>query len=175
MSEAAADLLVIGRITGPYGIKGWVKIHSFTEPMDNLLGYDGCRLLHRGKSQPMLIEEGKRHGKGLIARLREVDDRNAAEALKGVEIAVPREVLPALQADEYYWHQLEGLSVQCQGESLGRVSHLMETGSNDVLVVRPSEGSRDDRERLIPWLQGSVVKSVDIEAGTIDVDWDPEF
>ncbi len=175
MSEAAPDLLVIGRITGPFGIKGWVKIHSYTEPMENLLGYGNCQFGRKGEFQPLQLEEGRPHGKGLVARLRNVDDRNAAEALKGCEIVVPRAALPALQNDEYYWHQLEGLAVNCNGELLGRVNQMMETGANDVLVVKPCEGSRDDRERLIPWLRGSVVTAVDVKAGTIEVDWDPEF
>jgi 16S rRNA processing protein RimM len=175
MSEAAPDLLVIGRITGPFGIKGWVKIHSYTEPMANLLGYGNCQFGREGVFQPLQLEEGRPHGKGLVARLRNVDDRNAAEALKGYEIVVPRAALPDLQGDEYYWHQLEGLTVSCKGELLGRVDQLLETGANDVLVVKPCEGSRDKRERLIPWLMESVVTAVDVKAGTIEVIWDLEF
>ncbi len=83
--------------------------------------------------------------------------------------------LPALAQGEYYWHQLEGLSVVAAGEMLGQVDHLLATGANDVLVVKPCDGSRDDRERLIPWLLESVVMNVDLCEGRIEVDWDPEF
>ncbi len=175
MGEAATKLLVIGKITGAYGIKGWVKIHSFTDPMNNLLGYDNCQVGRKGQYQPLQLEEGRPHGKGLIARLRDVGDRNAAEALRGYEIAVAADSLLTLDEEEFYWHQLEGLQVLCNGELLGRVDHLMSTGSNDVLVVKACEGSRDDRERLIPWLRDDVVKVIDLEADRLEVDWDPEF
>ena len=99
MSEAAPDLLIIGRITGAYGIKGWVKIHSYTEPMENLLGYSNCQFGRKGEFQSLQLEEAKLHGKGIVARLQNVDDRNEAEMLKGCEIVVPRETLPELQND----------------------------------------------------------------------------
>ncbi len=175
MSDATSGLLVIGRIGGSYGIKGWVKIHSYTEPRENLLSYSHCQFNDRGVWQTLQIEEGRQHGKGLVARLHSVDDRNAAAALKGCEIAVPAVALPGLQNDEFYWHQLEGLHVRYGGELLGRVDHLLETGSNDVLVVKPCEGSRDNRERLIPWIMGQVVTLVNLAEADIEVDWDPEF
>ena len=170
-----ADPLVIGRINGVYGIKGWVRIHSYTEPEENLLGYKNCKIRRGSQWQDIEFDAGRRQGKGLIAHIAGVDTRNDAEALKGELIAVQVEELPSLDEDEFYWHQLEGLSVLSAGALLGRVDHLLATGSNDVLVVKPSEGSIDKQERLIPWLMGSVVKKVDIAAGEIDVDWDPEF
>ena len=175
MSEAGSDHLVIGRIGGVYGVRGWVRIHSYTEPMENLLGYEDFKIRRRGQWQPIVIDAGKRHGKGLIAHLEGVDDRSAAEKLRGSEIGVPRSILPELGEGDYYWHQLEGAEVWAAGELLGRIDHLLETGSNDVMVVRPCEGSRDDRERLVPWLPDSVVENIDTEAGRIEVNWDPEF
>ena len=86
-----------------------------------------------------------------------------------------RSELPALGQGEYYWHQLQGLRVESRGSCLGQVDHLLETGANDVLVVKPCEGSIDSRERLVPWVQGQYVIAVDLEAGVIEVDWDPEF
>jgi len=173
VSESAN--LVIGRISGVYGIKGWVRIRSFTEPQENLLGYGNWKIWRRNSWEPVSIDAGKRQGKGLIAHIEGVDDRNEAEALKGCDIAVPATELPVLDNEEYYWHQLQGLSVVGNGELLGRVDHLLETGANNVLVVVPCEGSRDERERLIPWLKPEVIKAVDLQAQTIEVDWDPEF
>jgi 16S rRNA processing protein RimM len=177
LSDAVDQEIVIGRIGGVYGVKGWVKIHSFTEPAENLLCYRGWKIRRRDRDpwESIDIDEGRRHGKGLIAHVAGIDDRDAAEALKGCEIAVPRIELPPLEGDEYYWHQLEGLEVVCGDVLLGRVDHLLETGANDVLVVRGTADSIDDRERLIPWIRGQVVKRVDIDAGRIDVEWDPEF
>jgi 16S rRNA processing protein RimM len=167
--------LIVGRISGVYGIKGWVKIHSFTEPNDNLFGYRDWKIRRGDSWQDIEFDSGREHGKGLIAHIVGIDDRNAAELLKGCDIAVPRAQLPALEQGEYYWHQLEGLAVYSAGQCLGRVDHLLETGANDVLMVKPCEGSIDSRERLIPWVQGQYVKQVDLEAETIEVDWDPEF
>ncbi|MEP5763077.1 MAG: ribosome maturation factor RimM [Halieaceae bacterium] len=175
MGDVDPEDLVIGRISGVYGIKGWVRIHSFTEPVENLLSYRDWKVRRRGQWKSIVIDDGKRHGKGLVAHIEGVDDRDEAAALKGLDIAVPRSLLPALQDEEYYWHQLEGLSVMCGGELLGRVDHLIETGANDVLVVKPCTGSRDEQERLLPWLLGTVVTLVDLQKQVIEVDWDPEF
>ncbi|MCZ6828169.1 MAG: ribosome maturation factor RimM [Gammaproteobacteria bacterium] len=175
MSDADTKPLVIGRIRGVYGVKGWLKIHSYTEPMDNLLQYEKCQIKRRHGWEAVVIDAGKRHGKGLVAHIEGVDDRAQAEALKDCEIAIPLNVLPELAGEDYYWHQLEGLSVFSGDELLGRVDHMVDTGANDVLVVKPCEGSRDQRERLIPWLREAVIRRVDIASGSIEVDWDPEF
>ena len=175
MSEADTTSLVIGRIGGVFGIKGWLKIRSYTEPMENLLQYDNCQVKGRHGWESIVIDAGKPHGKGLVAHIKGIDDRDAAEVLKGCDIRVPRSELPDLAETEFYWHQLEGLSVVCGSELLGRVDHLLDTGANDVLVVTPCKGSRDQRERLIPWLRDSVVLGVDLVEATIEVNWDPEF
>ena len=167
--------LVIGRIVGVYGVRGWVRIQSFTEPEENLLDYGNCIIGRDGGLTPLRIDAGHRHGRGLVAHIEGVDDRDRAAALKGSDISIPATNLPELQQSEYYWHQLEGLAVYNAGALLGRVDHLMATGANDVLVVRACEGSIDRRERLIPWLQGDVVRSVDLAAGRVEVAWDPEF
>ena len=176
MGAAAAEHLVVGRITGPYGVRGWVKIRSYTEPMEGLLGYREHHIRRRdGSWNAVQLEQGREHGKGLVARLRGVDDRSAAEAVVGCELGVEAGQLPPLAKDEFYWHQLQGLEVRAGGELLGRVEHLLETGANDVLVVSPCPGSRDRRQRLIPWLPGTVVSRVDLAEASLDVDWDPEF
>ena len=119
---------------------------------------------------------GKRQGKGLVAHIAGVDDRTLAESYKGLEVAVAADSLPQLEEGDYYWRQLQGLQVWCQdGEDkrvlLGTVDYLIETGANDVLVVKACEGSIDDRERLIPYLPGDVVTRVDLEQAVIEVDW----
>lgn len=181
MVEPPADeLLVIGRITGCYGIKGWVKIHSYTEPKENFLGFGQWMLRRRGAVEPIEFDQGRAQGKGLVAHIAGVDDRTLAEAYSGLEVAVRADSLPTLEEGDYYWSQLQGLQVWCRdggspgaGESvlLGTVDHLIETGANDVLVVEPSTGSIDDRQRLIPYLPGKVVTRVDLARAVIEVDW----
>lgn len=178
--EQALEPVVIGRLTSSYGVHGWIKVHSFTEPMDNFLGYRDFFIQRQGRWEPLLVEDGKVHGKGLVVKLRGVDSPEQARLYSGAEVAVDAVELPALEPDEFYWHQLEGLRVIAEHDGnapvlLGRVDHLLETGANDVLVVQPCEGSIDQRERLLPYLPDDVVRTVDLEAGSLLVDWDPEF
>ena len=179
MSEPdPGELLTVGKITGCYGIKGWVKIHAYTEPMENILTFGQLKIRRRGALEPIELDQGRRHGKGLVAHVRGVDDRTRAEAYKGLEVLAPAGCLPRLEPGDYYWHQLQGLEVWCrEGDSrvlLGQVDYLMETGANDVLVIKASEASIDDRERLIPYLPDAVVRRVDLEQGEIEVDWFPD-
>ncbi|MFU8765390.1 MAG: ribosome maturation factor RimM [Haliea sp.] len=175
---AVSERLVIGRITGCYGIKGWVKIHSYTEPMENFLDYGGWMVARRGGLEAVDFDAGRRQGKGLVAHIRGVDDRNEAETFHGLEVSVEGRALPVLEEGDYYWHQLQGMRVWCSTENgqvlLGEVDYLLETGANDVLVIKACEGSIDQRERLIPWLPGTTVRQVDQAAGRIEVDWFPE-
>lgn len=177
MSEQSNDnLAVLGRITSVYGIKGWVKVYSFTQPMENILKYQPWFLNIRGRWTEVKLAEGKRHGKGIIARLDGITDRDQAREHCELEIAVDRSLFPDLETGEYYWSQLEKLKVYTlDGVLLGKVHHLIETGSNDVLVIRKCEGSLDKRERLIPYLPDQVISEINLEAGTMRVDWDPEF
>lgn len=160
--------IVIGAVSGVFGVRGWVKLRSNTEPRDALITYRDCYLRVGENRRAMRISEGKRSGKTLIAKLQGVDDRDAAEALVGAEIVVSRSTLPELEEGHYYWVDLEGLAVRnSAGDPLGHVSHLLATGANDVLVVVDGE-----KEVLIPFLYGSVVLDVDEAAGWITVDWD---
>lgn len=170
------DVTVLGKITSVYGIKGWVKIYSHTDPMENIMTYSPWQLKLNGQWKTVKLESSKKHGKGLIAKLEGVNDRDVARQYCGVDIAVDSSLLPSLDEGEYYWSQLEKLSVYTlTGELLGRVSHLLETGSNDVLVVRGNADSIDRRERMIPYLPDQVIKEINLESGTMRVDWDPEF
>ena len=169
--------VTLGRIGAPHGIHGWVKLHSFTQPLMNIRQY---RVFHCSGSDhsPASVEldEIRPHGKTLIAHVPGYDSPEQARELTGVELQVDADRLPELEEGEYYWADLQGLRVvNRQGDHLGRVDHLMETGANDVLVVLPDAGSIDDRERLIPWLPGSVVRQVDLEARQLEVDWEQDW
>lgn len=172
----ASDLVELGSITSLYGVKGWLKVFSHTEPMENILSYSPWQLKLDGRWTPVKVEQGKRHGKGLVVKLAGCEDRDQAARYCGAAIAVERSALPDLDSEEFYWHQLEKLTVMTEsGVNLGQVDYLIATGSNDVLVVKGTAESLDKRERLIPYLPDQVVKEVNLEAGTIRVDWDPEF
>lgn len=156
----------LGHISGVYGVRGWVRVFSETDPLDNLLGYSPWRIA--GETRALI--DGRRHGKGLIARLEGCDDRDAAATLIGEPITVLREQLPPPAADEFYWADLEGLEVETsEGTRLGVVRRLMATGANDVLVVA------GERERLLPFVWDDVVLGVDFDTGRIRVRWDPDF
>ncbi len=175
--NATQDELVLGRITSAFGVQGWVKVYSYTDPMENVLDYRKWTLrLKDGTRREVVLEKGRRQGPGLVARLRGVSDREQALALANAEIVIPASSLPELEPGEYYWHQLEGLRVEtADGLRLGYVDHLFETGSNDVLVVKGDADSYDQRQRLIPYLPEQVIQQIDLEGGRLVVDWDPEF
>jgi len=145
-------------------------VYSYTQPRENIIQYQPWQLSQGGDWQPRQVAEGQRHGKGVIVRLAGCEDRDQAMLLMGTEIGIRRDQLPAPGPGEYYWSDLQGLEVVTEkGESLGRVDRLIETGANDVLVVK------GDRERLIPFVLHQVVTRVDLDAGTIQVDWDKDF
>lgn len=170
------EIITVGRITTLYGVKGWVKIYSHTEPMESILDYSPWLLKINGQWQPVKISDGKKHGKGLVAKLAGIEDRDIARQYCGLDIAIEKRLLPALEAGDFYWSQLEKLEVLTEsGVRLGKVSHLIATGSNDVLVVKGNADSIDRKERLIPYLPDQVIKQINLEEGTIRVDWDPEF
>ncbi len=160
--------VALGYISAVHGIKGWVKVHSWTRPMEAILDYQPWLL--GDDKRPVKIVDGRKQGKGLAALLPGFDNREQAVVLVGQQIFVNRDQMPATTRDEYYWSDLEGLEVHTtSGELLGRVERLMETGANDVLVIR------GQREHLVPFVQGQYVTRVDLKGGSIEVDWDPEF
>lgn len=167
--------LAVGRIAGPYGVKGWVRITSYTDPPANLFDYAPWTLRHvdgRGVERQLEWLEYKLHGKSWVAKLKGIEDRDAAETLKGLEIVIDRSLLPDPGADQYYWTDLEGLEVtDLEGRQLGRVDHLLETGSADVMVIVDGAGQRN----LVPFVSGSTVQEVDLENGMIRVDWQVDW
>ena|SRR6056297_1591205 len=162
--------VVLGKVTGLFGVRGWVKLWSYTDPARNLLDYRDIELGQGGAWRKTRLVEGRPHGEGLVGRFEGAADRDSAAALVGAELAVPRERLPATGEGEYYWADLVGLEVvNREGVGLGRVERMMATGANDVMVVS------GERERLLPFLPGRFVDEVDLDGGRIVVDWDPEF
>ena len=161
--------IVLGTIAGPHGTHGWVRIRSSTDPPENILRYAPWQVERNAGWLPVGVAEGRVQGRGVIARLDGCHDRDAALGYRGCEIAVERSRFPDAEDGEFYWADLVGLRVATTGGvDLGEVGRMMETGANDVMVVR-GEG-----ERLIPFLPGTVVHSVDVERGAIVVDWHPD-
>jgi 16S rRNA processing protein RimM len=159
--------VVLGQISGLFGVKGWVKIHSYTDPREAILDYGDWQIGQEGNWKSAHLAEGKRHGKTVIARLDGIEDRDDAAEYIDALISVPRTKMPATEKDEYYWSDLEGLKVVgADGRLLGQVAYLLETGANDVLVIR------GDQEILIPYIAGEVIKDVDLAEGVINVDWE---
>ncbi|TVO75292.1 ribosome maturation factor RimM [Sedimenticola selenatireducens] len=163
------DWAVLGRVSGLFGVRGWVKVFSHTSPKENILNYPSWFLFREGEWQEYKLKQGKAQGKGLVALLEGVDDRDQAAELTGADIAVRRDQLPEISPDEYYWSDLEGRRVVTEtGVELGRVDHLFETGANDVMMVK------GERDHLLPFI-GQVIKEVDLDGDLITVDWDPDF
>ena len=160
----------LGSINGSHGIKGWVKVFSYTDPLEAILDYSPWILRKGGAEKEITVKDGHASGKRLIVQIEGVDTRDQAESLIGYEVHVSMEAIPDLEEGEFYWFQLEGLVVKNSGgEVLGKIDHMLETGANDVMVVK------GDRERLIPFVFEHYVKSVSLEDGLVIVDWDPDF
>lgn len=166
----AEKRVVVGRVSGLYGVMGWVKVFSYTRPKKNILGYSPWHIETPDGWRTYRLEEGRTHSKALIARLEGTDDRTQAQALLGCDIAVNRSQLPQLPAGEYYWCDLLELTVfNRQGVCLGSVIEIQETGANDVLVI---EG---EKRHLVPLLTDRYVMEVNPGAGHMVVEWDPEW
>ncbi|MFD2164722.1 ribosome maturation factor RimM [Thalassotalea euphylliae] len=172
-----SEKILLGKVGAVYGIKGWVKIHTFTEDPQAIFDYSPWSLKLGGKEQAVDIVDWRKHNNGLIAKLAGIDDRDQAQRFVGAEIHVDAALLPDLPEGEFYWRDLMGMQVVTdKGYDLGQVTDIMETGANDVLVVK---ANRNDgfgkKERLIPYVFDQVILSVDGKTKQICVDWDPGF
>ena len=177
-STASETLVTLGRITAHHGLNGWLKVHSDTDPRENITAYARWWIRRGGERWRTIdVLDGRAQGKTIVARLAGVEDRDGAAPLIGSEIAVRRADLPPARPDEHYWTDLVGLTVRrVEGERLGTVSRLFETGANDVVVVADERpGAKPGTEILIPWVRPDVVTAVDLAAGTVTVDWDPDY
>ena len=158
-------VVTLGKIAGTFGVQGWVKIRSFTDPRENILQYDRWRVRRGGEWSPVAVENGRLTGKGVLAKLAGIETPEEARLYVGAEIGVPRSEMPELAAGEYYWTDLEGLEAWGrEGEVLGRVDHFRTTPAGDLVVVR------GEREHWIPFVKDRIVK-VDLAAGHIEFDW----
>jgi len=163
-------MVIMGKIVAAQGILGWVKVQTYTEYLDSLLDYDTWYVGNEQAWRPLQVLEADVHGKVLVAKLEGIADRTAAEKYKGQLIAVPRAELPEREEGEYYWSDLVGMSVEnLAGEKFGTVDSLLETGANDVLVIKGERG-----ETLIPFI-GAVIQQVDLKKKTIRVDWFADY
>lgn len=169
--NASTRRILMGRIHGAFGVRGELKLESFSDPPDAIFRYRPWTLrTAQGVERELDGARGRSTAKGIVMQMPGVDDRDAAEALRGSEIFVPRSALPPPKPGQYYWVDLEGLRVvNTAGVDFGTVSHLFSTGANDVLVAR------GERERMIPFLEPDYIVSVDFDAGLVTVDWDAEF
>ena len=180
-SDQLEQWVTVGKVNGLFGVKGWIKVFSDTQPRENILTYSPWFLKRDGQWQEFKLLTGKAHGKGVIAHLSGCIDRDVAAELVGSEIAIMREQLPKPAPGEYYWSDLKGLKVSnLEGIELGYVDSMLETGANDVMVVLNDDGeagkaTKGKRERLIPFVTADTVQEVNIEQGYITVDWDEDF
>lgn len=177
IEDGEARVVELGRVSGLFGVRGWVKIYSYTRPPEEIFRYGRWQLKAPAAAEwEVEVVEGRTQSRGLVAQLRRVDgavieDREDAAALVGASIAVKRSALEAPPPGSYYWADLIGLRVQSlSGAPLGQVKSLVENGAQDVLVLEDGEV-----ERLIPFVREAIVQSVDLEAGVIVVAWEPDY
>lgn len=164
------DLIAVGKIGAPWGIRGWLRVWSYLDPAEQLLEHEQVTVTNSGKQERLVLEQGQVHGRSLVVLFQGLHDRDAAARWTGLEIGVLRSELPPPEEGEYYWTDLIGLRVVTSDNlDLGLVDSLIETGANDVLVVV------GERKRYIPYLVGSVIQQVNLKTGVIRADWDPEF
>ncbi|MGQ8366789.1 ribosome maturation factor RimM [Glaciecola sp. 1036] len=171
--SSASDMLLVGKIGAPYGVKGWVKINSFTQHPENIFDYAPWQL---GNNREIKVEQWRHHNKSLIAKLIGVDNREDAELIKNLDISVAESQLPALDND-FYWKDLIGMQVvTTKGYDLGVVKQMFETGANDVMTVKANaKDAFGQKERLLPFIYDQVVIEVNRQENTITVEWDPGF
>ncbi len=158
--------VIVGQIRGLYGVRGWVKVFSYTDPITNIINYSPWFV----NQKMFAVSQAKAHGKGIIAKFESINDRDEAVTLLGAELAIDHEQLPATATDEFYWHDLIGLTViNHEAITFGKVESLIATGANDVLVVS------GERERLIPFVMNDVILEVNLVESTLRVNWDVDF
>lgn len=171
LSLKANNKILLGYIHGLFGIKGWVKVFSYSRPRDQILTYKNWYLGANGE-RVFQLEQGRSHNESVLAKLVSVDNRDQAAALISQKIWVDEAELPALAADEYYWYQLVGLHVvDTNGNELGKIIRLLETGANDVMVLLDGHGV----EHLVPYIMHQVIKEVNLVDHKMVVDWNVEF
>lgn len=169
MKNSAHDqYITIAKIGAPYGVRGWLKVQTFTDSIENAVNYRPWFVTDaKGQWSILAVEQVDYQSERLLIKIQGIDTPEAARCYTGKLLHIPRNKLPVLQENEYYWSDLEGLTVIDQhGDVLGKVSFLLETGSNDVLVVKGS------KQIAVPYLPGQVIKSVSLDTREIHVEWE---
>ncbi len=162
--------IIVGRFGRPHGIKGFVTVHSFTEPYDNILRYTDWHAFIQNQWQPLKILNVQMQSKSIVAQVEGYPEREQVARLTNIDIAVCKDQLDKLESGEYYWHQLIGMNVvNTKGEAFGKVSEIIPTGSNDVLVVQ------GEKRHLVPYLPGQFILDINTSQQLITVDWDMDF
>ena len=160
---------MVGKINGLFGVNGWVKIFSHTEPRKNVLNYKPWKVKISGKWQELEIQNGREQSKTIVAKIKDVDDRDKARAYIGLDIYIERSQLPKLEDGKYYWDDLIGLEViNTENISLGKIINMFDTGSNAVMV------SKSTKEHWVPFIEPYLIK-VDLDNKQVLVDWDEDF
>lgn len=176
MNVAGSDRVTLGRVGKTHGVRGWLRLYSFTDPASNITEYRRFSTTLGQHGAELVMDQVLEQGNTLVAHFEGYDDPETAQQLVGAELQVDADALPILETDAFYWHQLIGLAVvNSEGQLLGKVARLLETGANDVLVVEATEASIDTHERLVPYLKGTVIRKVDLESGVIEVDWGADY
>jgi 16S rRNA processing protein RimM len=182
----------LGKIVGVWGVKGWVKLHSYTRNRADIAGYSTWWLKEKKskEAERFSVLACREQGPGVVAQLERVESREQAELLIGRTILVEQSEFPKLPKGEFYWHELIGLQVSnTEGVEIGTVSSILETGANDVLVIKREDVAKTDQhdarvveadsstrgaEVLIPYV-GEIVLEVDLAMSKMLVDWDPDY
>ena len=163
--------IYLGKITGVHGIKGWLKIQSFSSPPENILNYPSWIITNKGEEDFYSIEQGRKQNNKIVVKLEKIDDRNTAESLINSKIQILRSDLPKLSNENYYWSDLVGLSVLNSEETvIGKIESLIETGANDVMVIITLK----DERVLVPFVMHEIIKEVNVELNYIKIDWSIE-
>lgn len=166
------EWVVLGRVAGLYGLRGWVKVFSYTEPREGISEYNPLYLKAGDSWREYSVLAGRAQGKSIVISFKGIEDRDNAATLIGCDIAINRSQLPDLEPGEFYWSDLQGLSVvTTDGADLGTVDYIFATGANDVVVVKDNNG----KEHLIPFLRDEVILDIDLAQQRMQVDWDPDF
>ena len=160
--------IYLGKITGVHGIKGWLKIQSFSSPLENILNYPSWIINNQGEEDFYSIEQGRKQNNKIVVKLENIDDRNTAKSLINSKIQILRSDLPKLSNENYYWSDLVGLSVLNSEEKvIGKIESLIETGANDVMVINTAK----DERVLVPFVMHEIIKEVNLELNYVRIDW----
>ena len=171
--ETSEEFVPVGKISGVFGVKGWMKIFSFTEPRKNILSYSPIYMSRKGEWIEMEVSGGRAQGKGVVMGLVNITDPDQVLALIGSQLAIKKTQLKPTAKDEFYWSQLIGLTVvNLNDEILGQVDSLLETGAHDVLFVKDKERKT---EQLIPYVVDDIIQLIDLDKGIIQVDWELDY